>query len=388
MSKATNAVAIAAMMLAISASRAQETHGPPSFNGTPVDYCLRHGDISSCGRESANAYCVAQGQRGVVSYKGYVVVPQAITMSGQTCSGTCWAFENIECGEPGPGPASTVGAVVPAPPTAGQAASTVPQGSAVAADIPEAAKIAGEGMSITDKDAKERELLKAKLEAENRRMLRGYASGRPTSLLAAVYDSVFGRGEPFRVFFHMTANRQEALDMIESGRWHGRDPEGARSAGFPTNYLGACSAETKLKRPSETGMRVQIGGPQSNAIEPPPLVSLGVLGDYETGCMGVVLAEERAGTVPLYRYIDQRNGAHFFTLSAHEGDNAVRILGFKSEGTCCFVPSGPGPGIKPIYRVQCSETGHFYTSQLLVKDWMVLREQCTDEGIAFHVWES
>ena len=55
MTKSTSAEAIAAMMLMISASRAQETYGPPSFNGTPVDYCLRHGDMSSCGRESANA---------------------------------------------------------------------------------------------------------------------------------------------------------------------------------------------------------------------------------------------------------------------------------------------------------------------------------------------
>lgn len=388
MTKSTSAVAIAAMMLMISASRAQETYGPPSFNGTPVDYCLRHGDMSSCGRESANAYCVAQGQPGVVSYKGYVVVPQAITMSGQTCSGTCWAFESIQCGEPGPGPASTVGAVVAAPPNAGQAASSAPQGSSVAGDIPEAAKVDTGGSSLEDKLAREREATQAKLEAANRIMLRGYAKSPDKSLREAIHDWIFVNNEPLRFYFHMTANPAEALDMLESGSWHSRDPGGQRTTGFPVNYLGACSEQTRLRRRSETGMISSLfGGPPANSITPPPPVDFGVLDDYETGCMGVVLARERPGTVPLYRFMDPRNGAHFFTLSAHEGDNAVRILGFKPEGTCCFVPPGPGAGIKPVYRVQCSETGHFYTPQLLVKDWMVLREQCADEGIAFYVWE-
>ena len=412
MTKSKSAVAIAAMMLSITASRAQETYGPPTFNGTPVDYCLRHGDMSSCGRESANAYCVAQGQPGVTSFKGYVVVPSAITMSGQTCSGQCWAFESIQCGEPGPSAASSAGAAIGQHPSVGQPVSSAPpvgsyeflvgdkpaQGGAVAADIPEAAKVntppsaaatvmSDEQRDAAEKAAQEREAAERKMELADRRVLRGYASGQSTSLIQGLYDYLFNRDDPFRVFFHMTASSQEALDMLESGRWHGRDPEGARSAGFPTNYLGACSPQAKLSRPSERQMIIQLGG-VSNTIAPPPPVNFGVLGDYETGCMGVVYASERPGTIPLYRYIDQRNGAHFFTLSAQEGDNAVRILGFKSEGVCCFVPPAPGPGIKPVYRVQCSETGHFYTPQPFVKDWMVLKEQCVDEGIAFHVWES
>jgi outer membrane protein assembly factor BamB len=71
---------------------------PTGPGGLPLDYCLKHGDVTSCGMQAANAFCTSKGHRSALSYKGYVIKPATVTVNGATCGGgQCWAFEEIVC---------------------------------------------------------------------------------------------------------------------------------------------------------------------------------------------------------------------------------------------------------------------------------------------------
>jgi hypothetical protein len=398
----TLAVALASLAL-IAAFSGEETYNSPTFNGTPVDYCLRHGDMSSCGRESANAFCVAQGKAGVTSYKGYVVVPAAVTMSGQSCSGQCWAFESIVCGAPGPSAAASAGARVEAPSnSAARAGSEVGQPST---PVDRARSVASPSfggpeyqspLSDVQTDQEKAKIAERERQAEliermklaKRLMLRGYVLRPDANIVQQLQNQIFGASGPFRALFRMTSSSTEALDMLATGVWHGRRVGDAERVGLPKDYLGTCDEKTTLIRPrSQSMQQLGVAGGSSGGIAPPPQIAFPPgTDDYAMGCMGWVHQNQAPDTVPLYRYSDTRNGAYFYTISVQEGDNAERILGFKREGVCCFVAPGPAADTKPVYRVMCSETGHFYTPQAFVKDWMVLKEGCSDEGIAFHIW--
>jgi hypothetical protein len=205
-----------------------------------------------------------------------------------------------------------------------------------------------------------------------RLMLRGYVLQPDLSVVEQIQNVVVGPSGPFRVLFRMTSDQTEAANMLATGAWHGRRQGEAQRLGLPLDYLGVCDPLTSL--------------PHGDALIPLPTQDPTDGDDYAMGCMGWVNESQAPGTVPLYRLTDQRNGAQFYTISDQEADNAVRILGFKRDGVCCFVSPAQASDTKPVFRVMCSETGHFYTPQAFVKDWMVLKEGCADEGTAFYIW--
>ena len=121
------------------------------------------------------------------------------------------------------------------------------------------------------------------------------------------------------------------------------------------------------------------------------------------GIAGYVFAEERPGTVPLYRWFHPADGSHYYTIhpnapdrpravgegvacyvldhrvndavplyrwsngydhlytSALDGERAGR-LGYKHRGVACFVFHDPQPGTVPLYRFfDPRRRQHFYT---------------------------
>lgn len=60
--------------------------------------------------------------------------------------------------------------------------------------------------------------------------------------------------------------------------------------------------------------------------------------------------------VPLYRWLHEASGHHFYTLD--DGP----VAGWKSEGVACYMPVAEAPGAVPFYRWFHPGTGdHFYT---------------------------
>ncbi|MCA9660555.1 MAG: hypothetical protein KC486_19595 [Myxococcales bacterium] len=59
------------------------------------------------------------------------------------------------------------------------------------------------------------------------------------------------------------------------------------------------------------------------------------------GVMGYVANGPLCGATELYRLYNSNNGAHFYTTSAGERDNAVAMYGFKYESVAAFVFTGP-----------------------------------------------
>ncbi|MEZ4380096.1 MAG: hypothetical protein R3A79_02020 [Nannocystaceae bacterium] len=59
------------------------------------------------------------------------------------------------------------------------------------------------------------------------------------------------------------------------------------------------------------------------------------------GVMGYVANGPLCGATELYRLYNGNNGAHFYTTSAAERDNAVSMYGFKYESVAGFVFTGP-----------------------------------------------
>jgi hypothetical protein len=59
------------------------------------------------------------------------------------------------------------------------------------------------------------------------------------------------------------------------------------------------------------------------------------------GVMGQIAAAELCGAIPLYRLYKGENGAHFYTTSAIERDNAESMFGFKYEFVAGYVWPAP-----------------------------------------------
>lgn len=81
---------------------AQAFEWPNGQNGWPVDYCLRQGDMSSCGRPAADAYCRSKLFAGSTVYvppsgSPYVMSTRTIRPNGTGCVGQCWTFKRIVC---------------------------------------------------------------------------------------------------------------------------------------------------------------------------------------------------------------------------------------------------------------------------------------------------
>ncbi len=83
---------------AIASSYPGSYSAPRASDGMPLDWCLRFGDNSSCGKEAADAFCASKGYRIAADFKGYTIEPATTTVSGATCTkGACWAFVSIAC---------------------------------------------------------------------------------------------------------------------------------------------------------------------------------------------------------------------------------------------------------------------------------------------------
>jgi len=70
-----------------------------------------------------------------------------------------------------------------------------------------------------------------------------------------------------------------------------------------------------------------------------------------------------SGLVPLYRLYRPSSDDHFYTTSFEEATNAVRKLGYTSEGSPGLVASTAQAGLKPVYRLYkpAARDDHFYT---------------------------
>ncbi len=64
------------------------------------------------------------------------------------------------------------------------------------------------------------------------------------------------------------------------------------------------------------------------------------------GIAGYVFAEERPGTVPLYRWFHPRDGSHFYTIRPNAPDRPNSV----SEGIACHVYDHPVAEAVPLYR--------------------------------------
>ena len=67
------------------------------------------------------------------------------------------------------------------------------------------------------------------------------------------------------------------------------------------------------------------------------------------------------GSIAFYRFIDPRNGIHFYT--ADPGGEGLPAQGWKSEGVACYLPQLTMPGAVAFYRYLQPVTGveHFYS---------------------------
>jgi hypothetical protein len=64
------------------------------------------------------------------------------------------------------------------------------------------------------------------------------------------------------------------------------------------------------------------------------------------GVTGYVFAEERPGTVPLYRWFHPRDGSHYYTITPNAPDRPNSV----NEGICCHVYDHPVAESVPLYR--------------------------------------
>jgi len=64
------------------------------------------------------------------------------------------------------------------------------------------------------------------------------------------------------------------------------------------------------------------------------------------GIAGYVFAEERPGTVPLYRWFHPRDGSHYYTTIPHAPDRPNSV----SDGIACYVYDHPVTDSLPFYR--------------------------------------
>lgn len=77
------------------------------------------------------------------------------------------------------------------------------------------------------------------------------------------------------------------------------------------------------------------------------------------GIAGYVFAEERPGTVPLYRWLHPADGSHYYTTRPNAPDRPRAM----SEGIACYVLDHRVPDAVPLYRWS-NGADHLYTATL------------------------
>lgn len=77
------------------------------------------------------------------------------------------------------------------------------------------------------------------------------------------------------------------------------------------------------------------------------------------GVAGYVFAEERTGTVPLYRWFHPPDGSHYYTIRSNAPDRPRSV----GEGIACYVLDQRVKDAVPLYRWS-NNTDNLYTSEL------------------------
>lgn len=96
------------------------------------------------------------------------------------------------------------------------------------------------------------------------------------------------------------------------------------------------------------------------------------------GIAGYIFPEPRPGALPLYRWLNTRDGAHLYTLS----ESPNRPGPYVAEGLAGYVPDASEPGAVPIYGWRAPRN-HFYTTDPNVQK--VRPRMFQAEGVAFHL---
>jgi microsomal dipeptidase-like Zn-dependent dipeptidase len=101
-----------------------------------------------------------------------------------------------------------------------------------------------------------------------------------------------------------------------------------------------------------------------------------------TAC-SIFFNSQREGTVPLHRL--RNGGHHFYTIDVAERDNAIRSLGYVSEGIAGHVYSTQRERSVPLYRLR-NGGNHFYTTSAPERDNAIRSLGYVSEGIACYVF--
>ncbi|MGE0747447.1 MAG: hypothetical protein AB7K86_19460 [Rhodospirillales bacterium] len=124
------------------------------------------------------------------------------------------------------------------------------------------------------------------------------------------------------------------------------NPDGTREgAEFRVNtYTTSYQADSAVAHLNGTGVAVAW-------------TSLDQVSDYD------VFYKTYAEPVPVWRFYNNANGVHFFTLSTAERDNVIATLpSFRFEGSNFAGANGPFADTAPVYRFYNTQNGaHFYT---------------------------
>ena len=100
-------------------------------------------------------------------------------------------------------------------------------------------------------------------------------------------------------------------------------------------------------------------------------------------------AEPVPGTSAVYRFFNKVTGTHFYTASDSERDYVIATYpAFVYEGAAYYLSQGPGTGRTPLYRFFNSKTGaHFYTTSTSERDSVIATYPWFSyEGTAFYVY--
>ncbi len=127
---------------------------------------------------------------------------------------------------------------------------------------------------------------------------------------------------------------------------------------------------------------------QGAALNTAELAEAGQETDRGAHASGEVARKAAAVRIPVYRFYNQRTGAHFFTTSSSERDHVVATQSppFVSEGEAFSVASDFSPGLSPVHRFFNTRSGvHFYTISENERALLVsARPELRYEGIAYY----
>ena len=92
---------------------------------------------------------------------------------------------------------------------------------------------------------------------------------------------------------------------------------------------------------------------------------------------------------PFYRSYNQSNGDHFYTTSAEERDRAISNYGYKGEGIACYVYKTKVKSSIPFYRLYNRANGdHFYTTSAEERDRAISKYGYRSENITCFVFKN